>query len=133
MADACRAAVDDQARSLAVAWGLQSRNSNSSTASVEDQCTMHYQGNGDPAADELPLVAETSGPGVGRAGSVGTWKGTRAKFERWAPPWEALGVLSVPAVALGAGEVFVISIGRAAAGPCGAAAVCRKLRAGLYL
>lgn len=113
VANACRAAVDNHARTLAEAWGLIS--TNSPAATTTDQSTVNYQGNGYPSPVGLPLSPESLGPGVGatRTEDIGTWEGVEAKHEQWTTLWEALGVLSLPSVTVGAGEVMLF--GR----PCG--------------
>ncbi len=92
IAEACKVAVDDQARALAAAWGL-----------------LSYQGAGEgsgAADDEAVAVGgptgDTNGGGSGAGGTGGGGAGGGKSRAEWAPLWEAMGMLSVPAVSVGA-------------------------------
>lgn len=94
--EACQGAVDDQARYLATMWGLLG-------SSDADPVSNSTESRGDKAAGLDPGSAPGPEKGVHKVGGVGH-PGVSGK-EGWAPLWEALGVLSVPRVTLGAGEI----------------------------
>lgn len=104
VAEACQAAVDDQARALATAWGLISRDelANDSLAAREHGVTTKEDRWGGQKL-EAPAASTDAARGLA-VGGGGTVAATRDQRKQWAALWETLAVLSLPRVAVGAGE-----------------------------
>lgn len=116
--EACQAAVDDQARALAAAWGLLSRsiNSNISGDASDDEAVAVAKHVGQAVADgSTPSSPSTAATGAASAGAArpagnncGDGGGGRAERgggtsrKDWAPLWEAMAMLSAPSVSVGA-------------------------------
>lgn len=118
--------MDDQARALAEAWGLLSRDNNTSNANDHEAVTVATQFGaavtGGSTASSSPSTAASGEAPARRApsacndgGGGGRVVGGReTSREDWAPLWEAMAMLSVPSVsvgAVGAGEFFLFSRG----------------------
>lgn len=110
--------MDDQARDLAKVWGLLqlSREGDSSTPNDESTLTIEVGTNASETGLGAGAQSATGSMGPGEQRTSGAAaaaaaaavalarRGEREKKSRkdWAPLWEAMGMLSVPSVAVGA-------------------------------
>lgn len=106
--------MDDQARALAAAWGL---------LSSDNKNNNHISGDSAASDHEAVTVAKRFGAANNGGGDGGAETGGDAGRDDWAPLWEAMAMLSVPSVsvgAVGAGERPVFCVFRFVCPACGA-------------
>lgn len=98
--------MDDQALALASSWGLLPRDS--SLGEAEEVATSYHPPSGTVPEAQATRSHTTS---IARGVSIGTGGGAVCGGdkgrEEWAPLWEALGVLSMPSVSIGAGKCLL--------------------------
>ena len=103
VAEACQAVVDDEALALASAWGLLPGDSLGETEGVLPGDSLG-ETEGVAAGAQAALSPGSTVPGVSIGAGGGAVCGGGKGREKWTPLWEALGVLSMPSVSVGAGK-----------------------------
>ena len=93
--------MDDEALALASEWGLLPRDN--SLGEAEEITASSLPGGTEPEA-QAALSPALIARGVSTVtGSGAVFAGGKGR-EEWAPLWEALGVLCMPSVSIGAGK-----------------------------
>lgn len=88
--------MDDQAQALAAAWGLLSSDNNNSNNN------NHISGDSAASDNEAVSIAKQFGAADNGGGGGRAERGVGGRREDWTPLWEAMAMLSVPSVSVGA-------------------------------